>query len=138
MEIVETETNPKQHVWLKWMGIQEPPLEADSWVPIVRGLSDLDADPSQPGMSAVGARLVKLLGDAGIDARQRSYQFDESYVSLYGRGGGSMDTHIAVLVHERDHKRALPIAVELTKALDTVADDELTKEALEAEPPPEV
>jgi hypothetical protein len=138
MEIVETETSPQQHIWLKWMGIQEPPLEAESWVPIVRGLTDLGADPSQPGMSAVGARLVKLLAAAGIEAHQRSYQFDESYVSLYGGGGGNMDTHIAVLVHERDHERALPIAVELNKALDTVADEELTKEALEADPSPEV
>jgi hypothetical protein len=137
MDIVETETNPKQHAWLKWMGIQEPPLEADSWVPVARGLTDLGSDPSQPGMSAVGARLVELLGDAGIEARQRSYQFDESFTSLYGGGGGGMDTHIAVLVHERDHERALPIAVELNKQLDTVADQELTKEALEADSSPE-
>jgi hypothetical protein len=41
-------------------------------------------------------------------------------------------------VHERDHERALPIAVELNKELDTVADQELTKEALEADPSPEV
>jgi hypothetical protein len=138
MEIVETETSPKQHIWLKWMGIQEPPLEADSWVPIVRGLTDLDADPSQPGMSAVGARLVKLLGDAGIDARQRSYQFDESYVGLYGLGGGGLDTHVAVLVHERDQQRALPIAVELNKTLEAASEAELTREALDAAPPPEV
>jgi hypothetical protein len=137
MEIVETETSPEQHVWLKWMGIQEPPLEADSWVPVVRGLTDLDADPSQPGMSAVGARLVKLLSDAGIEARQRSYEFDESYVSLYG-GSGEIETHVAVLVHERDHTRALPIAVELDKTLEAVSDAELTREALDAGPPPEV
>jgi hypothetical protein len=137
MEIVETETSPKQHIWLKWMGMQEPPLEAESWVPVVRGLTDLDADPSQPGMSAVGARLVKLLGDAGIEARQRSYQFDESYASLYG-GSGDVETHIAVLVHERDQPRALPIAVELNKTLDAASDAELTREALDAGPPPEV
>jgi hypothetical protein len=138
MEIVETETNPKQHVWMKWMGIQEPPLEAESWVPVVRGLTDLDADPSHPGLSPVGAELVKRLAAADIDARQRSYQFDESYTLSYGVGGGTMETHVAVLVHERDRPRALPVAVAFDKELDTVAEAELTKEALEAGPPPEV
>jgi hypothetical protein len=137
MEIVETETNPKQHIWLKWMGIQEPPLEADSWVPVVRGLADLDLDPAHPGLSPVGAELLKRLGEAGIEGRQRSYQFDESFVSLYGGAGGHVETHVAVLVHERDHPRALPIAVAFNKELETVTDAELTKEALEAGPPPE-
>lgn len=137
MEIVDTETSPKQHVWLKWMGIQEPPLEADSWVPVARGLTDLRVDASDQEVSPVGAELVKRLGDAGIEARQRTYEFDESYVSLMGGGGGAMETHVAVLVHERDHARALPVAAEFNQELETVSDDELTKEALEAAPPPE-
>lgn len=137
MEIVETETDPKQHAWLKWMGIQEPPLEADSWVPVVRDLIDVDSDPSHPGLSPVGAQLVKRLGEAGIEARQRSYEFDESYTLSYKRTGASMETHAAVLVHERDHARALPVAVAFEKALDTASEEELTKEALEAGPNPE-
>jgi hypothetical protein len=119
MEIVETDSSPKQHIWLKWMGLQKPPVEADSWVPVVRGLTDLDVDPASPGTSTVGARLVKLLSDAGIEASQRSYQFDESYVTnIYSDAKGEMETRVAVVVHERDHARAVAIAVELNKALD--------------------
>ena len=60
VEIVTTIENPKQHKWLKWVGLQEPPVEADSWVPVVRGLRPAD-DGS--GSSRLGARLVKLLAD---------------------------------------------------------------------------
>ena len=143
MEIVETDTGPKQHVWLKWMGLQQPPVEADSWVPVVRGLTDLEVDPSNPGASTVGTRLVKLLNDAGIEASQRSYQFDESYVTnIYSDARGEMETRVAVLVHGRDHARAVAIAVELNKALERedtklVTDEELTQAALDGTDPPQ-
>ena len=131
MEIVETDSSPKQHVWLKWMGLQEPPIEPDSWVPVVRGLTNLDVDPASPGTSTVGARLVKLLSDAGIEARQRSYQFDESYVTnIYSDEKGEMETRIAVLVHERDHARAVAIAVELDKTLEGEETKLITDEEL--------
>jgi hypothetical protein len=53
-----------------------------------------------------------------------------------------METHIAVLVHERDHARAVAIAVELDKTLEheetqLISDAELTQEALDAAEPPE-
>jgi hypothetical protein len=142
MEIVETDSSPKQHIWLKWMGLQRPTVEADSWVPVVRGLTDLDVDPANPGTSTVGTRLVKLLSDAGIEASQRAYQFDESYVTnMYSGAKGEMETRVAVLVHEHDHARAVAIAVELNETLEReetklITDEELTQAALdEAEPP---
>jgi hypothetical protein len=132
MEIVESaDSSPKQHIWLKWTGLQKPPVEADSWVPVVRGLTDLEVDPANPGTSTVGARLVKLLSDAGIDASQRSYQFDESYVTnIYSGAKGEMETRVAVLVHDRDHARAVAIAVELNKTLEREDTKLITDEEL--------
>jgi hypothetical protein len=33
IQVVDPANSPVQHKWLKWLGLQEPPLEADSWMP---------------------------------------------------------------------------------------------------------
>jgi hypothetical protein len=151
MEIVEASDLPKQHKWLRWAGLEAPPLEADSWVPIVRGLACSDRDAHT---SSTGTRLAQLLGAAGIEAQQRSYQFDDldspgqtisGLIGFRGSMGGRMVLRVAVLVHNRDRERALQIAVELNQQDETeraqrapwISDEELTREALEAGPPPD-
>ena len=139
MEIVERSGERKPHRWLKWAGLEAPPLEADSWVPIVRGLTVSDAATHT---STLGTRLVGLLGDAGIEAQQRSYQYDDSLPMPFG-SIGSLETRVAVLVHNSDVARATEIAAQLNETLDEetnerrVSDEELTRQALEAPPSPE-
>lgn len=98
--------------------------------------------------SATGTRLVGLLSDAGIEAQQRSYEFDApssggQTVGFAGNLGGQMVARVAVLVHNRDRERAVQIAREMNQQLERarrsppIADDELMREALEAGPPPD-
>lgn len=121
MEIVEPADDPKPHKWLKWVGLAEPPATADSWVPVVRGLGLSDL---QTHTSAAGARLVELLGAAGIEAQQRSYEFEQPYVRGVGSisgltgVGGQMVPRVAVLVHNRDRSRAIEVARELNRTLE--------------------
>jgi uncharacterized protein with PIN domain len=120
MEIVGATENQRQHKWLTWVGLQEPPLDADSWVPVVRGLRVSD---EQSGKSKLGARLIKLLADGNIRAEQQAYEFASGQ---YSRGavsgllmmGGDQAVHrIAVMVHRRDQPRATEIATELNTTL---------------------
>jgi len=141
MEIVElSDDSHARHVWLRWIGLEQPPPAPDAWVPIVRALRI--SDPSR-GTSRVGDRLVEELGKAKIAAYQRTYIWDNSSVSLYGQVTGGVETHVAVLVHERDRAAAVQIARELDRSLEreaaagALSDEELTRAALEAGPAPE-
>lgn len=142
MEIVDASDVPKQHKWLRWVGLAEPPSEADSWVPIVRGLAVSD---HKTQTSTLGDRLVDLLGAAGIRAQQRSYEFNDVSVGteqVTGLAGfsGRVVTRVAVLVHSRDRERATQVAVKLQHKLERhehVSDKELTRLALDADPPPD-
>jgi hypothetical protein len=145
MEIVEA-SDSREHKWLEWLGLEEPPPEADSWVPVAR---DFQIDDVNARSSSEAARLVGQLSRAGIQARQRSYELDAAVetaesLTLFA-GGASVSsgsfTHVAVGVHNRDRARATEIVrqfehdseLELRKL-----DAELTHEALEAGPSPEV
>jgi hypothetical protein len=145
MEIVEPSDNA-QHKWLEWLGLEEPPPEPDSWVPIAR---DFHIDDVKTGSSSVAARLVDRLSDAGIQARQRSYELDAAEetaesLTLFG-GGGSLDSgsfrRVAVGVHNRDRAGATEVTTEFERESELElrrSDEELAREALEASPPPEV
>jgi hypothetical protein len=147
VEIVEPSGNAK-HRWLKWLGLQEPPPEPDTWVPIARGF---DIDEFKTDSSEIASRLVDLLSGADIRAHQRSYEFDTTRVpgaALVGASAGGMVKRVAVLVHNRDRARATEIAAEFEHKLErerrerevasTGDDEELTREALGGGPPPEV
>jgi hypothetical protein len=141
MEIVEGSDSPKQHKWLRWVGLQDPPPEADSWVPVVRGLQISDV---KTHTSTLGARLVDRLSDAGIQAQQRSYEFNDRSAGVQSVSGlpglaGHIVTRVAVLVHNRDRERATQIAIELDRESksQTISDEELTRLALDAGRPPD-
>jgi hypothetical protein len=151
MEIVES-TDSTEHKWLEWLGLEEAPPEPDSWVPIAR---DFDVDDVKTGSSSEAARLVDQLSAAGIEARQRSYELDAAVetsesMGVFG-GGGSLAgsgapgverfTRVAVGVHNRDRSRATEITKQFEHESELElkrADEELTREALEAGPPPEL
>jgi hypothetical protein len=146
VEIVEP-SSTAQHRWLEWLGLQEPPPEPDTWVPVARGfgIDDFKTDSSQ-----IASRLVDVLSGAGIRAHQRSYGFDTTRAgaALVGAGGGGMVKRVAVLVHNRDRARATEIAAEFERKLEherlereialTGDDEEFTPSALEGGPPPKV
>jgi hypothetical protein len=116
VEIVEPTGNPK-HTWLRWLGLQEPPLEPDSWVPVARGF---DPDDLKTDSSEMASRLVGLLSGAGIQAHQRSYEFDATRfagAALVGASAGGMEKRVAVLVHNRDRARATEITAEFEHEL---------------------
>jgi hypothetical protein len=146
MEIVSpAELAKHHHVWLEWLGLEAPPPDADSWVAAARGflLDGLGADSSR-----LAGQLVDALEKAGIEARQRLYQF---YNADPGTGIGilgqsaEMETCVAVVVHDRDLAKANTVAEGMKDELQREAqepvqgdlsDAELTRDALEAGPPP--
>jgi hypothetical protein len=141
MELVEPTSEPR-HSWLDWLGLQEPPPEPDTWVPVARAF---EVDELETSSSSVAARLVEALRAAGIQASQRSYAFDTSVVpgalagAPFSTVGGGMETRVAVLVHNRDRAQAAKIAAEFQRVANEplISDEELTRRALEAGPPPE-
>jgi hypothetical protein len=144
VEVVESSESPKhRHTWLEWLGLEEPPPEPDSWIPVARGFG---VEDSMTQSSILASRLVDLLTGAGIDAHQRSYKFMTGSWSLTSVAGGSV-TRVAVLVHNRDRERATEIATELKQKLDRQgqelehrldsAEQDLAREPLDADPPPE-
>jgi hypothetical protein len=144
VEILTPEEQAKHHhAWLEWIGLEEPPPEPDSWVPVVRGLT---LDHPRTGSSTLGSRLVDELAAAKIEAHQRLYEFyNVTPGSLLPRSGEV--SAVAVVVHNRDLAAAGPVAAALADVLEHepppavepesgLSDDELTRIALEAGPPP--
>jgi hypothetical protein len=146
VEIVDpAELTKHHHTWLEWLGLEAPPPDAADWVAVARGFL-----PDDPGAqtSRLAAQLVEALERAGIHARQRTYQF-------YNASSGSqitvlvprtkLETCVAVVVHDRDLVRGVAVATGLRDQLQTesreplageISDAELTRQALEAGPPP--
>jgi hypothetical protein len=52
------------HAWLKWLGLQEPPPGADSWVPVARG-SHLDEVAE--GVDQIATRAKALVPLDGLE-----------------------------------------------------------------------
>ena len=146
MEVVDpSEIAKHHHVWLQWLGLEEAPPDADSWVAVARGFLP---DGLNPNGSRLAAQLVDALGKAGIEARQRLYQFYNADPPT-GTGvlglSAEMETCVAVVVHDRDLLKANTVANgirdelqrEAQEPLDgELSDAELTRDALEAGPPP--
>jgi hypothetical protein len=144
MEIVDPAEQAKhRHTWLQWLGLQEPPPEPESWVAVARGFT-LDSPGSDS--SRLAAQLVAAIGQAGIEAHQRSYEFYDAVlgVAAYIPRSGTV-TSVAVMVHERDLSQAVKIACSMKNELSREADEpesgalsdaELTRQALDAGPPP--
>ena len=143
---MEPSGDPK-HRWLEWLGLQEPPPEPDTWVPVARGFG---IDEFKTGSSKLAVRLVDVLSGAGIQAHQRSYEFDATRGVRVFSGASGVVKRVAVLVHSRDRARAVEIAAEFERELERQRlegerelvsasdDEELARQALEAGPPPEV
>lgn len=90
------------------------------------------------------SRLVDRLGHAGIEACQCPYEFDTtSAVSAISVAHGGKVERVAVLVHHEDRVRATDVAAALERDLERegresrVDDVELTRQAMEAGPPPD-
>jgi hypothetical protein len=143
VEIVDPDDEAKhRHAWLEWIGLQDPPPTADTWVPVVKGLP---LDDPKARSSTLGARLVRELSSAGIEAQQRLYEFYDVKPGVIMPGTGMVKC-VAVGVHERDLPRAVEVAETVreklkdapSETLDPLAasDDELARQALEAGPAP--
>jgi hypothetical protein len=132
VELVDPTAEPKQHKWLEWLGLEEPPPEPDSWVAVAR---DIAIDDLDSGSSSEASGLVDALNTAGIQARRRSYTYYDA--SLFT---DSRQPRFAVLVHERDLARATQIGAEFERQEQeslAKSDEELAREALEAEQSPQ-
>jgi hypothetical protein len=131
--------SPRQRSLLKWVGLQQPAPAPAEWVPLVQNLSITD---TRTGTSRVGDRLVKLLGEAGIPAQQRSYDAVCWTDTDAGWGPGTLmfgTVRLAVLVQSRDHTKAVTVAQELAKAMadakgEPVSAEELERMALDTGP----
>ena len=107
----------------------------------------MQIDDFKAQSSDEAAGLVDRLGEAGIEARQCAYEFDTTRgVSgsevIGGLVSGGKVERVAVLVHHKDRVRATEIAAALVgeqerELRDPRLDDELTREAMEAGPPPD-
>jgi hypothetical protein len=118
-------------------------------VPVARGF---DIHEFKTDSSEMASQLVGVLSGVGIQAHQRSYEFDATRPTgaLVGASGGGMVRRVAVLVHNRDRARATKITAEFEHELERqrlAVERELTstgdsgepaREAPEAGSPPEV
>jgi hypothetical protein len=146
MEIVDpSELAKHHHVWLEWLGLEEPPPDAEAWVTVARGFLP---DSVSLKTSRLASQLVDALAQAKIDARQRLYQFYNADTGVAVGVFGSqsvMETCVAVVVHDRDLLRAVKVADGIRDELQKesqeplsgeLSDAELTRQALQAGPPP--
>jgi hypothetical protein len=108
---------PKQHRWLKWVGLQEPPADPEAWIPVVK---DLGVDDAETGVCKAASRVTQALKAAGIEAEQRAYvRTDQGRVSGMSWGafvGGTPAADrvkVAVLVHHRDLEQAASVVAGL-------------------------
>jgi hypothetical protein len=141
MEIVDPLDDARhRHRWLEWLGLEAPPPEPDTWVPVARAFR---VDDVRHQSSAMAARLVHRLHREGIEGRQRTYGFDTTRATALAASGGLV-TRVAVLVHHRDRGRAIEIAKRLARdeqerlRVPPISDEELAGQALETAPASEV
>ena len=111
MEIARPEDDAKHH-WLAWLGLQEPPPTAESWMPVARAFR-IDAPDNT---SSMAGELVKTLQGEGIDAQQRSYALTpRGQYWPSGTADRGLTVSVAVGVHNRDRARATEIATRFLK-----------------------
>jgi hypothetical protein len=105
----DQEQAPKRK-WLKWVGLQEPPIDPDAWIAVAK---DLGVDNAETGVSEEASLIADALKAAGIEAHQSVYarpdQGRNSGFTLQAFVGGlpaADRIRIAVVVHHRDFERA--------------------------------
>ena len=126
---------PKQHRWLKWVGLQEPPVDPDAWMAVVK---DLAVDDAETGVCVAAARVTEALKAAGIEAEQRAYVRTKqgrvsgmSWGAFVGGTPAADRVKVAVLVHNRDLERARSVVAglgEYREVENRLADEELAGE----------
>lgn len=124
---------PKR-AWLKWVGLQAPPVDPDAWMAVAQ---DLAIDDPEAGVSEAASQISAALAAAGIVAQQRVYarpdQGRTSAFTLQALVGGlpaANRVRVAVLVHSRDLEQAKKIVVDLpTLPAPPAADDRVPPEA---------
>jgi hypothetical protein len=126
---------PKRHRWLKWVGLEEPPVDPEAWMAVVK---DLGVDDVDSGVCKAATRVAEALKAAGIEADQRVYvRTDQGRVSGMSWGafvGGTPAADrvkVAVLVHNRDLERATSVVAGLGEYREV--EDRLAEEALSRE-----
>lgn len=126
---------PGSKKWLKWVGLAEPPSNPDAWTVVAE---DIDVAYKDACFSQMANQAVDVLQNAGIEARQRTYVADDTVVR-FSSGPSPVDRlRVAVLVHNRDLKRAAEIIArdsqELARQVAPISDEELAAQALQAGP----
>jgi hypothetical protein len=128
---------PKQHRWLKWMGLQEPPVDPEAWMAVVQ---DLAVDDVETGLCEKAALVAEALKEAGIEAQQRAYvRADQGRISgvawgaLVGGASAGDRVRVAVLVHNRDLEQAKIVVAGLGEHREL--EDQLGPEKLTGEGP---
>jgi hypothetical protein len=108
---------PRQSRWLKWVGLQEPPIDPEAWMAVAQ---DLGVDDSEAGSSEVATQISEALTAAGIESHQRVYARPDagrtSAFTLQALVGGlpaANRVRIAIVVHNRDLERAKSLVAEL-------------------------
>jgi hypothetical protein len=106
-----------KHRWLKWVGLQEPPVDPDAWMAVAK---DLGVDDAETGFCEQASRIADALKAAGIEAHQRVYarpdQGRNSGFTLQAFVGGlpaANRVRVAVVVQNRDLERAQKLVAEL-------------------------
>lgn len=144
MEIVGRSEDPQhRHAWLERLGLEASTPGPDSWVPVARAC---EVDEVATRSSSAASQLVAALDRAGIEAKPHPYQFDKKRRGILFPED-HMVARVAVLVQHRDLERAVQVATDFERDLTAeqqrgehqplVSEEELTREALEAGPPPE-
>jgi hypothetical protein len=115
---------PRQRRWLKWMGLQEPPIDPDAWMAVAK---DLGVDDAATGLCVEAKRLADALTAAGIEAHQRSYAAPDQgatsnfrFGTLVGGDVAASRVRVAVVVHQRDLDRANALVAGLPRVAEQV------------------
>jgi hypothetical protein len=108
---------PRRNRWLKWAGLQEPPIDPDAWMAVAR---DLGVDDAETGFSEAAAQVSDALKAAGIESQQHVYARPDAgrtsaftVQALVGGLPAANRVRIAVLVHNRDLEQAKKLVAEL-------------------------
>jgi hypothetical protein len=125
----------EQHRWLKWVGLQEPPVDPEAWMAVVQ---DLTVDDVETGLCEKAIAVTEALKAAGIEAQQRAYvRADQGRLSgvawgaLVGGAAAGDRVRVAVLVHNRDLEEAKIVVAGLNEPPEL--EDQLTSEKLTGE-----
>jgi hypothetical protein len=122
-------TDHPKRGWLQRLGLKADDPDPEDWVIVARGWVD----------SSFAERTVKLLAKAGVEATAKPFvdPDDSALRGIVGGVGPNADARarVAVVVHRRDQGQAEEIMRSRPRA-QPISDEELTRLAEEAGPPP--